>query len=736
MAAPHRGITVDGRLDEPEWATAQVFEDFIETDPMTRTQPRYAAQLRVLPTPEGLCFGIKVNVPRARRTHGLSPRDATSLDGDPFALDVDFEGRGHTAYEFAVSLSGSVRDAIILNQVDFSTDWDAIWFSAIHEEDAWWSAEVEIPWSVAPEGAVQGDRRTIGFYAAWGLKQTGVLSSYPAIQRFTPTWVQSFQKITVPRYSVAALYLVPYSSVTLDSAPTRTALRAGADVSWRMSGQNTLVGSIKPDFGQVESDDLVVNFTPIETFFADKRPFFTEGQQLFDLRTNQNGRLVYTRRIGAAPDVGTGVVSNVLGGFKYLGAHDSLDYGAFGVVEEDTAAAAGRQFAAVRLRKTSGNASMGVLATYVNHPAFERDAEVVALDGDSRISAAWAFRGQLISTVTRQQVTPSSTERAGSEGFGGWWALQYAPPDRPFKSALRATYFDRRFDINDMGYMERNSLRQLTSDTTIERRQFASSSPLEYANWEIILSGRYNDYGVKLPAALELSRSWVFHSGNDLTFTYHADLAGTDDLLTRGHGNAQLDARSALTLLGDLAQSGRLRGTAYLKVYQQGIHRWTDELSLQPRVFLRENLSAGLSATITRSRDWLLWRDGAGLADYSSDQLVASFRVDWFASQRQDFNLKAQWIGIRARLESGYQLAPGGALFPASTSATDFSVTTIALQARFHYQIAPLRDLYVVYSRGADAQADSLGPGLESQFRDAFSHPQTSQWFAKFRWRI
>ncbi|MDC2890265.1 DUF5916 domain-containing protein [Psychrosphaera algicola] len=31
--------------------------------------------------------------------------------------------------------------------------------------------------------------------------------------------------------------------------------------------------TLNPDFGQVESDELVVNFSAIESFFTEKRPF-------------------------------------------------------------------------------------------------------------------------------------------------------------------------------------------------------------------------------------------------------------------------------------------------------------------------------------------------------------------------------------------------------------------------------------------------------------------------------
>ena len=73
-----------------------------------------------------------------------------------------------------------------------------------------------------------------------------------------------------------------------------------------------LVGAVNPDFGQVEVDPAVVNLTAFETFFEEKRPFFTEGSQVF-LRFGRSGasdyttyfypepQLFYSRRIGRAP---------------------------------------------------------------------------------------------------------------------------------------------------------------------------------------------------------------------------------------------------------------------------------------------------------------------------------------------------------------------------------------------------------------------------------------------------
>ena len=54
-----------------------------------------------------------------------------------------------------------------------------------------------------------------------------------------------------------------------------------------------LVGAVNPDFGQVEVDPAVVNLTAFETFYEEKRPFFTEGGQVF-LRFGRSGASDYT----------------------------------------------------------------------------------------------------------------------------------------------------------------------------------------------------------------------------------------------------------------------------------------------------------------------------------------------------------------------------------------------------------------------------------------------------------
>src|SRR5205085_2680689 len=87
------------------------------------------------------------------------------------------------------------------------------------------------------------------------------------------------------------------STVPTDNGKINTFLRnGGMDVKYGVSESFTLDMTLIPDFGQVVSDNVVLNLSPFEQQFAENRPFFTEGFELFS-----KAGLFYSRRIGATP---------------------------------------------------------------------------------------------------------------------------------------------------------------------------------------------------------------------------------------------------------------------------------------------------------------------------------------------------------------------------------------------------------------------------------------------------
>ena len=90
----------------------------------------------------------------------------------------------------------------------------------------------------------------------------------------------------------------PYISVSQEEVTGEQENKIGGEIFWAIDSEKRLDVTLNPDFGQVESDDVIVSFDALETFYEDKRPFFTENQDLFQIR-GRTSFLINTRRIGA-----------------------------------------------------------------------------------------------------------------------------------------------------------------------------------------------------------------------------------------------------------------------------------------------------------------------------------------------------------------------------------------------------------------------------------------------------
>jgi hypothetical protein len=394
----HAEIVVDGRIDEPEWANAISCEDWRRTQPLLRDAPRYRNEVRLLSTERGVAAAFVLDQPpQERRMKPRTPRDAEAFTGDTVSLIVDFDATAQVGYEFAVALGGGVRDGLVTNQNKFDRDWDGTWEHAVQESDGQWFVEILVPWSSVSMRKAAADTRTIGIYAARFLYERGERYACPGISNESEVFLSDFRRVSISQYEAAQSFdFVPYATVRSDLVRDDTQFKAGADITWKISPDLSLAATLNPDFGQVESDELVVDFSAVETVFTDKRPFFTENQGIFDLRTPANGQLIYTRRIGAAPDDLSAGSSDIDVAVKLTGTARSLVYGAFLAEESDYQHDLGRLFAATRIALPLEHARIGYLGTWTDHPFLDRDALVNAIDYEVTPNDWWRVSGQVI----------------------------------------------------------------------------------------------------------------------------------------------------------------------------------------------------------------------------------------------------------------------------------------------------------------------------------------------------
>src|SRR5258705_513717 len=110
------------------------------------------------------------------------------------------------------------------------------------------------------------------------------------------------RRLEILPYTLAKSSFVDPGANPFRSNPDHRAA-AGVDLLYGVTSNLTLNAAFNPDFGQVEVDPAVINLGVYETFFAEKRPFFIEGSEIFDFGAHRTsgGQGYYSRRIGRVP---------------------------------------------------------------------------------------------------------------------------------------------------------------------------------------------------------------------------------------------------------------------------------------------------------------------------------------------------------------------------------------------------------------------------------------------------
>jgi len=298
-------ITIDGVLDETEWKQAQRFEDFLITAPFSLKKPNQSTVALLLTNEKGIFVAFINQQSMDNRFRRKSERDSLE-SSDRNYFGIDFDGKAIMGYTFAMSLGGSKIDLIISNENQLDTDWDGDWEAATSETQTHWYSEIFLPWSVVPMTYQEQKTRTIGVVFSREIVSEAMLVSFPGVYYRRDKFLSLFHPVTVDQYESTKFDVFPYAVGSYDNLQDSSEYQAGMDLFWSLGSGQELNITVNPDFGQVESDQVVINFSPVEVLFSDKRPFFAENQGLFNISESASHSkdyvLMNTRRIGSSPD--------------------------------------------------------------------------------------------------------------------------------------------------------------------------------------------------------------------------------------------------------------------------------------------------------------------------------------------------------------------------------------------------------------------------------------------------
>jgi hypothetical protein len=308
-------ITVDGRLDEAAWAGAPVHGGFIQRFPQDAAKPSFETRFAILYDDEAIYVGVWADDPSPDKIRALLTRRDVDSPGDSMTIAFDSYHDRRTAYAFQLNAAGVQRDLLLFDDSNQDDTWDAVWTGDVAMSPTGWTAEYRIPLSQLR--FAEADAQEWGFQVARQIGRTGELDSWSPWPRSAPQVVSKFGVVDGIDHLQRArrLELLPFVTAGLDRAPVAAGdplnqangwrRNVGLDLKYGLGPAFTVSATLNPDFGQVEADPSKVNLSANELFFAEKRPFFLEGSDLFRLpignSDNGNEGAFYSRRIGAAP---------------------------------------------------------------------------------------------------------------------------------------------------------------------------------------------------------------------------------------------------------------------------------------------------------------------------------------------------------------------------------------------------------------------------------------------------
>ncbi|MBL7952318.1 MAG: carbohydrate binding family 9 domain-containing protein [Flavobacteriales bacterium] len=295
-------IVVDGVLDELSWMTASIGTEFVQNEPRPNEPSHFRSEVLVLFSDQAIHVGAVLHDNPDSVMMRLSGRDQIGIT-DWFGVVLDPYQSGRNGFEFIVTAAGVQFDAIIANEGE-DENWHAVWHSAARITQQGWVAEMSIPYSAFRFPKANEHVWSAQFMRLVG--RTREKSFWNPIDPLKEGWLRQCGMLTGINGIDAPLrlMLLPYASAYAQHFPQNdpdqkdwtSTFNGGMDVKLGLSDAYTLDMTLIPDFGQVVSDNVVLNLSPFEVQFNENRQFFTEGTELF-----QRGDLFYSRRIGGVP---------------------------------------------------------------------------------------------------------------------------------------------------------------------------------------------------------------------------------------------------------------------------------------------------------------------------------------------------------------------------------------------------------------------------------------------------
>lgn len=472
--------TIDGLLNDTVWNMAEPAAGFIQYEPINGGQTGFSTEVRFLYDDIAIYIGAMMfdNSPDSILTE-LGFRDTYELNADYISFEINPFNDGINTVIFGISASGVQYDLKVSDDDD-DMSWNAVWKSDVAITENGWSAEVMIPYS-----ALRFPKESSGNWGVniWrNIRRTREIQSWNFVDKKIEGTTKQAGELTglINIKPPLRLSFTPYVSGYLekkaDDPDWGYNLNYGMDLKYGLTESFTLDMTLIPDFGQVQSDDQVYNLTPFEIYYDERRPFFTEGTELFE-----KGNVFYSRRVGSVPEGYSSVNdslkegeyvkdnpanTNLINATKLSGrTNKGLGIGVFNAISANTYAKVSDSLGNTRRVQTQpfSNYNMLVLdqnlknnsyLSFYNTNVYKgKDHYTANVSGTQfqlfNISSSYSVYGRF---NLSQIYNPDA-----KNDLGFMYNVKLSKTSGQFRFSLSQNVEDDKYDPNDMGYLQANN---------------------------------------------------------------------------------------------------------------------------------------------------------------------------------------------------------------------------------------------------------------------------------------
>ena len=712
-------IDIDGLLDEQEWQLVPSKTESYQVLPQTLIQQNTNFSYKLITTKTGIYVGLVAKTHNALRVR--TQENDSVFSNDHFQLLLDMKNTAQESYVFAINHQGNYFDGIYDADRELDLDWDTNWQYKVKINPDNWVAEIFVPWR-AMSFALQEQNQFGVYVSRFDEDSNTTYASVPVNQQMN-SFFQQFTKYTSTVVSETRFDLFPYLSANRDFLTNSNSGSIGAEVFWQLNKQHRVSATVNPDFGQVESDELVVNFSAVESFFSEKRPFFNDNQSLFDVSGPETLTVVHSPRIGGNAFYDDEYQSELNSAIKYTANMGNYDVGVLSAFEDNTAAGDGRDFIAMRGQYTFGASKLGLSINHVNTPTIERQATIVASDLHLAISEDTSLNAGIITTNVEQQNNIIEDI--------GWWLTGSTDISSQHTHQFSLFSYGDNLQLNDIGFVKRVDRKQIEYEYQYQIPNMESSL-IRNMTFAFETEFKTNFQHEKLPHVLGAGVELQTNSEFEFDLSLEIISSGFDDLVTRGNHSLWLPSLKNVEF--EITSPEYFWGQYEFQVTAgtEGRQGFFYEIEAGIDQQFNENLLINVSVSQYNSDSWIDWDDGNTVSEFNFTEQGLELSIDYQLDNKQELRIKFEAVIGKAKSIGRYLIQADGGVETSSLS-DDFSFSENAFQLRYKYSLSKLTAFYLSYGFGGEYEDEVAKFGTRNLYKRSIHAKNAHNLFAKIR---